>query len=397
MKSFTPRYSSSMPTPGNSRLKIGLVLDDGLDKPDGVQQYILAIGEWLRSQGHEVRYLVGETSRTDIAGVHSMSRNIRVRFNGNRLSMPLPTSKKRLGAFLREERFDILHVQVPYSPFMGRHLIMAADRRRTAIVGTFHIAPNNWLASIGNRGLGLWLRRSLKRFDAMLSVSKAAADFASQTFHVDSKISPNVIDYARFQEAKPLKRYEDSRLTILYLGRLVPRKGCAQLLEAVSELVKGEDTPDFRVVICGTGPLEGRLKKYVTGQGLDNVVEFAGFVTEADKPRYYASADISVFPSSGGESFGIVLLEAMAGGHAAVLAGDNPGYRSVLGPRPELLFDTNSPAVLTAKLRQYLKDTGLRNDTRRWGAEFTKDFDVHEVGRKLLAVYREALHKRHNP
>ncbi|HYH35918.1 MAG TPA: glycosyltransferase family 4 protein [Candidatus Saccharimonadales bacterium] len=374
------------------KLKIGFVLDDGLDKPDGVQQYILAVGDWLESKGHEVRYLVGQTSRKDIAGVHSMSRNIRVRFNGNRMSVPLPTSKRRLRTFLRDEQFDILHVQVPYSPFMGHRLVMTAPAR-TAIVGTFHIAPNDRLVSLGNRALGVWLKRSLKRFDAMLSVSPAAADFARRTFGVESVVSPNVIDYPRFHGAIPLKKYADGRLTVLFLGRLVPRKGCLQLLKAVKELRTREQLPSFKVLICGTGPLEQRLRAYVKDNHLGDTVELAGFVTEQDKPRYYASADISVFPSSGGESFGIVLLEAMASGRSAILAGDNAGYRSVLATRSELLFNPFDVGDLVVHLETYLQNAGLRQEVQSWGAGFTKQFDTDVVGRQILGIYAEALHK----
>lgn len=386
-----------MATAGNNRLKIGFVLDDGLDNPDGVQQYILALGGWMRSQGHEVRYLVGQTARTDLEGVHSMSRNMHVRFNGNSLSMPLPTSSARLRRFLRHENFDVLHIQVPYSPFMGHKLIMEADRNRTAIIGTFHIAPSNRFVSVGNTALGIWLRRSLKRFDKMLSVSHAAADFARDTFRIDSEISPNVIDYKRFHHAKPLKKYRDGKVTILFLGRLVPRKGCMHLLQAVARLARRNDLPAFRVLICGGGPLEGHLKRFVKHHGLEDIVEFAGFVAEQDKPRYYASADISVFPSDGGESFGIVLLEAMAGGKAALLAGDNPGYRSVLVSRPELLVDPSDTHALEVRLAQYLQDSGMRREISRWGADFTRAYDVDVVGGKLLQIYRaalEALHKR---
>lgn len=382
-----------MATSGNKKLKVGFVLDDGLDKPDGVQQYILAIGGWLRSQGHEVRYLVGQTSRTDIEGVHSMSRNMHVRFNGNSLSMPLPTRRSKLRRVLEAERFDVLHIQVPYSPFMGHQAIMAADRR-TAVVGTFHVAPNYWLSTIGNRALGLWLHGSLKRFDKMLSVSPAAADFASETFRIDSDISPNVIDYGRFHSAKPLARYRDGRPVILFLGRLVPRKGCLQLLKAVDGLAGRPGLPPFRVVICGTGPLEQQLRQYVDRQGLGDRVEFAGFVTEEDKPRYYASADIAVFPSMGGESFGIVLLEAMASGRSAILAGDNPGYRSVLVSRPELLVGPQDTQAFSTLLSRYLQDEGLRKEIAGWGEKFTKDYDVDTVGRQLLKVYDEALRKR---
>lgn len=386
-----------MPSQKNKPLKIGFVLDDGLDNPDGVQQYILALGDWFKAQGHEVSYLVGHTTRTDIEGVHSMSRNMKVRFNGNRLSMPLPTSSRKLRRFLKDEqRFDVLHIQVPYSPFMAHRLIMAADDR-TAVIGTFHVAPNYWLSTWGNHALGIWLRRSLKRFDRMLSVSQTAKDFARSTFRIDSEILPNVINYARFHDAKPLDRYRDDRLTVLFLGRLVPRKGSVQLLKAVAKLAAEPGVPEFRVLICGSGPLEGELKKLIRTHGLENKVELAGFVSEDDKPRYYASADVSVFPSTGGESFGIVLLEAMASGRSAVLAGDNPGYRSVLEARPEMLVDPDDIDAFSKKLAEYLRDAPLRQNLQEWGAGFSHDFDVNVVGKKLFSVYDEALHKRRDP
>ena len=374
-------------------LKIGMVLDDGLDKPDGVQQYILTVGEWLRSQGHEVEYLVGETTRTDLKHVHSMSRNIHVRFNGNALSMPLPTAKSKLKKFLDKHHFDVLHVQVPYSPFMAQPLILSASRK-TAVVGSFHIAPNSPIVTLGTKALGIWLRPSLKHFDTMLSVSSAAADFAQQTFGMTSSISPNVIEYDRFHKAKPLPKYNEDTVTILFLGRLVPRKGCQLLLEAVKLLQQRENLPDYRVVICGKGQLQTKLQNYINTHKLQRRVEMVGYVSEADKPRYYASADISVFPSSGGESFGIVLLEAMASGRAVVLGGDNPGYRSVLEPNPQLLFDPRNAEALAEKLATYLLDAKLRKQEQNWGGHYVKQFDVELVGKQLIGIYAQALQKR---
>ncbi|MEK7600064.1 MAG: glycosyltransferase family 4 protein [Patescibacteria group bacterium] len=375
-------------------LRIGLVLDDSLDSPDGVQQYVLAIGEWLRSQGHEVIYLAGETSRTDIKGLYSLSRNIRVKSNGNYLTIPLPTSKSKLRAFLNQQKLDILHVQTPYSPFMGGQLVkVAADT--TAVIGTFHILPNSRSISFGTHLLGLLSQRSLKRFDKMLSVSPVAAVFAKQSFGVSSTVLPNVIDYARFKKAKPLAKYDDGKLTVLFLGRLVPRKGCLLLLQAIDLLLKNNsELPDFRVVICGKGQLQASLEQFVDKAGLSKIVEFTGYVSEEDKPAYYASADISVFPSSGGESFGIVLLEAMANGRSAVLAGDNAGYRSVMDGQPDLLFNPKSVAQLAQKLQEYLVNAPERQQMAAWGSKYTENFDVNIVGEKLLSIYREALHKR---
>ncbi len=381
--------------PTKKSLKVGLVLDDGLDKPGGVQEYILAIGEWLRHEGHDVHYLVGETKRQDISGVHSLARNVRVRFNGNSLSIPLPTSRRKLSDFLKAENFDILHVQIPYSPFMGQRVVLAASKH-TAVIGTFHILPYGRLPVLGNKALGVWLKPSLRRFDQIFSVSQAAADFACTSFGITSVILPNVIDYQRFHNAKPMPGMDDAGPTILFLGRLVPRKGCQLLLEALVRVVQDKQAPAFRVLICGSGPLEAKLRQFVERNGLQDIVEFVGFVTEADKPRFYASADIAVFPSSSGESFGIVLLEAMASGKAAVLAGDNPGYRSVMSPQPNLLFDPKDASVLAEKMVRYLRNSRLRQDMSRWGETYAKGFDVNVVGLRLLDVYYKALLKRHH-
>ncbi len=379
--------------PSDKKLKIGLVLDTSLDQPDGVQQYVVGIGEWLRSQGHDVHYLVGQTKRTDLPNIHSLARNIGVRFNGNRTTIPLPTNRQSLKAFLMIEQFDVLHVQMPHSPFMAQRLINAASPS-TAVIGTFHVAPYSRIVTAGNRALGVWLKPSLKRFDKIISVSSAASDFAKSTFGVDSVVLPNVIDYDLFNKAKPLKEYKDKTITILFLGRLVQRKGCQLLLESIARLAKYDDLPPFRLVICGKGPLLNKLEKFVKDNKLENRVSLVGFISEEDKPRYYASADISVFPSSAGESFGIVLLEAMASGKAAVLAGDNPGYRTVMGPQPDLLFDPYSERALSDLLALYLRHPKLRQRAKKWGETYTKHFDVNIVGKKLEDTYAEALRKR---
>jgi phosphatidylinositol alpha-mannosyltransferase len=168
------------------------------------------------------------------------------------------------------------------------------------------------------------------------------------------------------------------------------------LLQAVRLLAARTDLPPFRVVICGKGHLEPTLKQYVRDNNLQDIVTFTGFITEADKPRYYASADISVFPSSGGESFGIVLLEAMASGKAVVLAGDNPGYRSVVGNQPELLFEPANAGALADKIARYTLNSTERKSMAIWGEHYTAGFDIDTVGSQLLNIYNEALHKRRN-
>ena len=373
------------------QLKIGFVLDDSLDKTDGVQQYVLSMGEWLRSKGHDVHYLVSNTHRTDVANIHSLGQNVTVQFNGNAMGTPLPVSRNKIRTLLQAEQFDILHVQLPFSPFLAHKIIMNAPKS-TGLIGTFHILPHTWLATAASRVLYYWTRRSWHKFDTILSVSTAARTFAYRIFNVHSDVLPNVIDFKRFAGAKP---FDKDLPTILFLGRLVPRKGCQTLLEAVRALQQDVEVPKFKVLICGRGRLESALKAYALNHKLKNV-EFTGFVTEEDKPRYYATADVSVFPSNGGESFGIVLLEAMASGKAAVLAGDNDGYRAVIGIRPDLLFDPKDSVQLAAKLKFYLLHNEDRIVTAAWCAGYSADFDVNKVGVELVNQYNKVLRRDAN-
>jgi phosphatidylinositol alpha-mannosyltransferase len=377
-------------------LKVGFILDTSLDPNDGVQQYVITLGEWLRVQGHNVHYLVGETKERVLPNIHSLSRNIAVSFNGNRTTIPLPTSKRKLRSFLQDENFDILHVQTPHHPFMAQHLILAAPPQ-TAVIATFHILPYGTVSALGTKLLGKALRPSLKRVDKMLAVSAAAAKFAQDTFKTPAEVLPNVVDYGRFHKARPFPEYQDDKLTILFFGRLVARKGCDLLLQAIKQLQDEPDLPNFRLLVCGRGAEQEKLQNFVNQHRLSDIVQFTGFVSEADKPRYYASADISVFPSRGGESFGIVLLEAMASGKAAVLAGDNPGYRSVLHENEDLLFSTAQPEILAQKLKEFMLSKNQRASASAWGEKYTQQFDVPVVGRKLLDIYRDTLRKRYQP
>ena len=375
--------------PKKPSLKIAYVLDGGLEKPDGVQQYILALGAWMKSQGHSVRYLVSGKIALGIEDGISLSRSMKVISNCNRLSIPLPANRHHLKQVLDKEKFDVLHVQTPYSPMMGEQLIFLSPKE-TAVIGTFHIVPKNTLLAVGNWLLGHYCYFSLKHFDKMLSVSSAAQRIAERDFKISSDVSPNVIDYEKFHNAKPFEQYQDGKLNILFFGRLVPRKGCGILLRAI-KLLKGRGVNNIRVIVCGAGPQERELKNYACNNGLDDAIEFKGFIEEADKPRYYASADLSVFPSTGGESFGIVLLEAMASGKAAVLGGDNVGYRSVLSPQPELLFDPKDIDTLANKIAELLKNKELRSSYADWAQEYSQTFDVNVVCQEIEDLYIQTV------
>lgn len=387
-------------------MKIGFVLDDTLDKPDGVQQYVLTMGAWLSVHGHTVHYLTGASSRQDVGTVHSLSKNVQVTFNGNRLGIPLPANGKAIGKLLAKEQYDVLHVQMPYSPMLAQKVIRRAAPS-TAVVGTFHILPQTRMVMLATQALGVWLRSSLRRFNAVFAVSPAAGDFARKAFRLPNvSVLPNVIALQKFRDAQPFPGYQKDGLpTIMFLGRLVPRKGCAVFLAAIAELKRAHPEQAFQAVVCGKGPLEAELKRQVQQLGISGQVEFTGFISETDKPGYMASADILAFPSSGGESFGYVLIEAMASGRAVVLAGDNPGYRSVLDERPELLFPALDPQKLAGKMYHYLTNTAIRQPIITWQSQHDIQFDVEIVGPQLVDAYHKAtallpleiLRNKHRP
>jgi phosphatidyl-myo-inositol alpha-mannosyltransferase len=376
-------------------MKVGFVLDDGLDRIDGVQQYILTLGGWLRSKGHEVVYLVGETRRADIEGVYSMSKNVKVRFNGNSLSIPLPTSRQKIKKVLKDERFDVLHIQVPYSPFMGAKTIKLSDNA-TSIVGTFHIYPYGWMSRLGSVLLGMALWRTVRKFDRMVSVSQPAADFARRYYKIKvDKIVPNLVDTSAFRPAKPQQNPAARR--VLFLGRLVERKGCRQLLEALSILSRTNKLPNgFMLDICGDGPMRQELEDYVINNQLNDRVIFRGYVTEEQKITLMQKADISVFPSLGGESFGIVLIEAMSAGGGIVLAGDNPGYASVIGGAEGSIFEASNPKALAESLEKVMLDEEFRTELYRKQQKLVHEFDVEVVGQKMLEIYKACQKSRTN-
>jgi phosphatidylinositol alpha-mannosyltransferase len=372
------------------KLKVGFVFDDSLDSFDGVAQYVKSLGSWLGAEGYEVRYLVGETKMIEWSGgkVYSLSKNKKVSFNGNQARIPLPANKRRIKKVLDNEQFDILHVQVPYSPFMAQKVINCAGPK-VAIIGTFHVAPGDKFTNLGGHILRIMYRSSLKRFDKILSVSSAAESYAKSAFHLNTEILPNIVDINRFASYQTKKKSRD----ILFFGRLVQRKGAKELIEAFNILA--QHNKKVRLTIAGTGPMKCELEDTVKKLSLQDRVQFLGFIEEEDKPALLASAEIVCFPSTGGESFGIVLIEAMAAGAGVVIGGDNPGYSSVLRGNPKMLFNPRNSLAFAGKLSEFLEDKRLRQDFHEWQQEEVKQYDVAVVGCKLEKIYQSALVAKH--
>jgi len=373
-------------------MRIALVLDESFDPTDGIQQYMRAVGGWLTTQGHSVYYLVGETKKQNEHGVYSLSRNVRVKFNGNWLSVPLPVRSKKLRELLSTLKIDVLHVQTPYSPFMSGRLIRVAHDT-TAVVGTFHILPYSRLAKIGSNLLGKINTNTAKRFDAMMAVSEPAQEFAGSHFGFTSVVVPNAFDYSTFAEAP--KKVVTKKKRIVFLGRLVKRKGALSLLKAVHKLhANGNFPADWEVLIGGKGQYRNELETFVEQHKLKNIVRFEGFIEEAAKPAFLAAADIAVFPSTSGESFGISLLEAMAASRGVVLAGDNPGYRSVMEPFKPQLIDPLQTNLFASLLQDWMRSAARRTKAAQAQQAYVQRYAIDIVGKEIERVYKKALRSR---
>jgi len=378
---------------GATTYKIGLLCDDTLDKPDGVQQYVVILGRWLESQGHEVHYLTSTTVRTDLKNVHSLAGNVHTRFNGNRNRMPLPASPARIKEFMRQQQFDIVHIQTPYSPLLGGQIIQFAGPR-TAVVGTFHVFPHSTLMRAGTKLLGLSVRWQLKRFQEMIATSDAAAAFAKQSYGMHTTVIPNMLGLEHFTNQRPAKPHKRDVVKIVFLGRLVERKGVGHLLRAVEFLRRNYQTVyPYEVVVGGKGPLFAELDQYVRSNNLEDVVRFTGFVPEDEKAAFLADADIAVFPSTGGESFGISVVEGLAAVHGAVLAGDNEGYRTVMKGSKNQLVDPTDIPTFAHQLASYIDDPKRRHAAFVWQKKHVEQFDTDVVAPRVMEVYARALQK----
>ena len=372
-------------------LKIGFVLDDTLDKPDGVQQYIRQLGRWLTGRGHEVHYIVGDSPEAAASNVHGLAKYITLSFNHNQVRLLRPLSYKKARALLKAQNFDVLHVQLPCNPWFAGHLIRVAAPN-TAIVGTFHVAPYSRAVYLAGKLLYLAERRMLRQIGEVVSVSPVARSFARRAFHLPSSVIPIGID-VKVRQTAGGKRRQDG-LNVLFLGRLVERKGCQYLLGALAKLQTAGEIVPYKLRVAGTGPLAEPLKRMAADYGLDNRVEFLGYVSEAEKAALLRQADVAVFPSSGGESFGIVLVEAMAAVPGVVLAGNNAGYSYVMDHRRDQLFRPQQIDDLADKLRFYLSSHDARQAAHVWQQQRAASFSIETIGPQIEALYLRALSVR---
>jgi phosphatidylinositol alpha-mannosyltransferase len=315
--------------------------------------------------------------------VYGIGRTVSIPANGARARVTFDvTLYANVKELMRRERFDVVHLHEPLVPVLPYMVLLNSQ---SVNVATFHAfrASNPWYTAFKP-----YMSFVLSRLDGRIAVSEPAREFVSQYFEGPYDVVPNGIDVQRFRDrAAPLPWAGDGTPRILFVGRFdEQRKGFKYLLQAMP-LVR-QQFRSARLVVIGQGKperFEGTMARYgVTG------IDYVGYVSDDELPRYYASCDLFCAPSIHGESFGIVLLEAMAAG-APVVASDIPGYASVVHHGENgLLVAPKDPLALALALVRLLADRELRRAVTAAGERSVETYAWPAIATRVLRVYDKA-------
>ncbi len=368
-------------------MKICLVSPYDYSHPGGVSEHVRHLADKLRARGNSVTVMAPSSKVGDdhgIPGYVRIGRSVPVHSNGSVARVALSFHLvRRVRGLLDREQFDIVHYHEPLVPSLP---ITVLRFHSGANVGTFH--------AMARRNLGYYyarpfLKRYFKRLHVRIAVSQPARDFASRYFGGDYCIIPNGIDTSRFRP--DLEKVDELRTpgkaTVIFVGRLEKRKGFDVLLEAYREL--RQRRADLRLVVVGDGPLRSEYVQRVAEHQIPDVL-FAGRVSDEMLPRFYASADIFCAPATGGESFGIVLLEAMASG-LPTLASAIEGFTQVLEPgKTGMLVPPRQPKMWSQAIEVLLNFPELRHSLGEAGIANAKRYDWERVVDSVLDIYQQA-------
>jgi len=372
-------------------MKVGLVSPYDYSHPGGVTEHIRHLGYWLRQLGHEVRTFAPSSRRDaehEIPEFYRIGRVFPLPGNDSvaRITLSFHLAR-RVSEIMDRERFDVLHFHEPFLPALPLTLLRMA---RAPHVATFHAFAKSNLGYYYGRPI---LKGYLKHLDAAIAVSPPARAFVRHYFpRLEMRVIPNGVDTERFRPGHtPIHHLRDGCVNVLFVGRLEKRKGLSDLLRAYRYL--HERVPRTRLIIAGDGPLRGMVEGFVSSQRLENVV-LAGYVPDQVLPRFHASADIFCAPATGRESFGIVLLEAMAAG-LPVVATEIPGYLSVLEAGVDsLTVQPKRPVELGAALTVLARDRLLRRRLGDAGLAKAQRYAWQTVTARLIEVYQEVRQAR---
>lgn len=369
-------------------MKIALVSPYDYAYPGGVGRHVDALSRHFRELGHQVAIIVPGTSDAEAeesGGIYRIGRVMPVPANGSvariTLSLRMITRVRRI---LAAERFDVIHVHEPLMPALSPTVLRYSQ---TVNVGTFHAFRHSYYGYRYGRPVLKWI---MNRLHGRIAVSRVALGYISQYFPGAYDIIPNGVDLSRYRgDVPPISRYCDGRPNILFVGRWEKRKGLSYLIRAY-ELLR-RDFPTARVLVVGPEGRHGRAyRDYVSNHGLHGI-EFIGRVSDDELPRYYQTCDVFCAPSTSGESFGIVLPEAMASGKPVVTT-NIEGYRQVVTHGVHgLLVPPRDERTLAQALSTLLGDAAERRRMGENGRLAAEQYDWARVAGRVLAYYTEVL------
>ena len=368
-------------------MKIGIVTPYIYPLPGGVNEHVRYLYENLIARGHDVRIIssIHGPQKQSEGDVIRLGYGFSVPANGSRGTITFAPRYARQAREMRQrERFDVLHFHEPFVPFLSLILLRESQSLNVA---TFH-AYAGW--SPAYRFWQRPLARFARRLHGRIAVSAAARHFIDRYFPGDYKVIPNGVDLRRHQNVQPFARYRDGTLNIFFVGRFESRKGLLYLLKAYRILRKRGY--NCRLLVAGSGPQEREVRRYIATRRLRGV-ELLGRVSDDDKARYFATADVYVSPATGQESFGIVLLEAMAAG-APIVCSDIHGYKGVVRRGEQaLLVPPRDVKALVEAIARLLDDPQLRAQMSASGRARAVQFSWENITAKVEEYYR-FVHRR---
>ncbi|GAB3116763.1 glycosyltransferase family 4 protein [Janibacter alkaliphilus] len=370
-------------------MRVGIVCPYSFDVPGGVQFHIRDLAGYLDTHGHHVSVLAPADEGTVLPPfVQPAGRALPIRYNGSVARLMFgPVAATKVSRWLEQGDFDVVHIHEPLAPSLSLLALWAAE---TPVVATFH--TSNLRSRVLQASYPL-LRPSLEKIHGRIAVSEDARRTVTTHIGGDAVVIPNGVDTAAFAQApvRPEWTGTPEAPTIAFLGRIdEPRKGLPVLLDALPAIL--ERIPGLRVLVIGPGhgdAVRARLEPRVA-----EAITFLGALSDEDKAAVLASADLYLAPHTGGESFGIVLVEAMAAG-APVLASDLPAFVRVLDAGSAgsagATFTAGDPGALAERAVELLTDPPRRQALSAVGRRRATDFDWSVVAKEIVAVYETVL------
>jgi len=360
-------------------MKVTLVCPYSLTLPGGVQGQVLGLAAALRGLGIDATVVAPCDDEPPSPGVIAVGRSIPLASNGSVAPIaPDPAAVARTVAALRSERPDVVHVHEPISPGPSLAAVLAA---RVPVVGTFHASGAAPAALY--RAFGPVVRAIARRLAVRTAVSEDARALAERWMRGTYRILPNGVDVEQFSSAAPWADRRGGRPAVLFIGRHEERKGLGVLLDAFTDLDR-----DAVLWVAGEGPQTAEL----AGRGVPNV-EWLGPISEAEKAQRLRAASVFCAPSLYGESFGIVLLEAMAAG-VPVIASDIAGYRDVARQgREAILTEAGDPGALRGALRRVLDEPACAEAFVAAAVERAASYSMPALAERYLTIYEQVLER----